>query len=157
MSFNTAIISKLVWMSRKLRHIDDLKVLISWVDTKYLIKLLLFLQPSCTDTKTDGLESSSRYTSCSQWNTSIKNNSDNVPGSSDTDETRYKKICEPSKSTILKSRSKKSKSNNSGKLPSFLKQPQLRNLQLTRRLPMGICSPVLHQDSATNNFILTKQ
>ena len=41
-SFNATIISKLSWMSRQLRKIDDVSALVNWVNTMHSVKALLF-------------------------------------------------------------------------------------------------------------------
>jgi hypothetical protein len=63
-SFNSTITSKLVWMSRQLRNIDDLNALVNWVNTMHSIKALLFplpaapLCPETTNHKTSGFPNS---------------------------------------------------------------------------------------------------
>ena len=44
--FNSTIISKLSWMSRQLRKIDDVNALANWVNMMHSIKALLFPLPS---------------------------------------------------------------------------------------------------------------
>ena len=45
-TFNSTINSKLAWMSRKLRYIDDLNAIVNWVNTMHSIKALLFPVPA---------------------------------------------------------------------------------------------------------------
>jgi len=45
-SFNATIISKLSWMSRQLRRINDVNALMNWVNAMHSVKALLFPLPS---------------------------------------------------------------------------------------------------------------
>ena len=50
-TFNANIITKLSWMSRKLKNIDDLKTLAIWVNTMHSIKMLMFPLHSTTNSE----------------------------------------------------------------------------------------------------------
>ena len=123
-AFNSAIISKLSWMSRKLRHIDDLQELIPWVNTMHSIKQLLFPQPSCYSTKTNFHKTSPHSTSRTSSYSHIKNNPEHSPHLPEINTAGHKQIRKPSKSAVEQSRFDITRRDDQEKLPpGLLQQP----------------------------------